>query len=883
MSRERREWTASVLSLALVSLIPLVAQPEPIWVEGESAAQADVLKHPWYHGQVKKGELSGGEFVSHFSNEKEGRVRYEVAVPEAGDYLLWIRANPVQSRMSLSVDGGKEIEVDFKRGQTGNTNIAADGKPDLRFLAWSEVGSFKLEGGKHRLEFRFTSKNSHHGAIDCFVLAPPDFKPMGILKPDQIARQREKLAKENEGWVPWLGDPSAKGGSMIDLRFLNEKYAGEKGGVVAKGPDFVFRKTGEKVRFWAVNGPPHDLHGEDLAKCARMLASKGVNMVRLHGKVFNESTGELDRAKTEHIREVVAAMKKEGIYSHLSIYFPLWMKPKPGPGWREGYDGNKHPFALLYFEPDFQELHRQWLKAALDGLLDEPAVFGIELVNEDSLFFWTFADRNIPDPQLRKFEKQFGDWAVAKHGSVAKAIEAWGGMKHPRDGDGRLGFRPLWNIVNERKPRDRDTVEFLMSSQRGYYGETVEWLRGTGFKGLVTASNWHTADPVFLGPLEKYSYTVGDFIDRHGYFGCMHSGDNAAWSIRDGHIYGDRSGLRFDPEKPSGPKLFSNPVIDPEYNGMPSMISETTYNRPNRYRVEAPWLFACYGALQGSDAVVHFALDSSDWAVKPGFFMQPWTLMTPTQVGQFPAAAVLFRESLVREGPVIADYRLSVDDAVALKGSPIAHAANLDELRKSDVPEDDGMPRRGIDPLAHFMGRVRLEIGDGPSTKDAGMGRIGPSDVVRGGELELDYARGLLTVRAEGAQGVVGAIEGTFSLPALAVRSTMELGAIVAVSMDGKPLAESGKVLLQVMSEEKATGFRTEPTSDGRKRIVSIGKDPWLVRELSGEAGLRRADAESLTVHALDRDGRVVASNKGARKFGFRPACPYYLITAGGE
>jgi len=84
-------------------------------------------------------------------------------------------------------------------------------------------------------------------------------------------------------------------------------------------------------------------------------------------------------------------------------------------------------------------------------------------------------------------------------------------------------------------------------------------------------------------------------------------------------------------------------------------ISETTFNRPNRYRSEAPLFFAAYGALQGSDAIIHFALDGVRWSVKPGFWMQPWTLASPAMLGQFPGAALLFRRGLIAPGAVLAD------------------------------------------------------------------------------------------------------------------------------------------------------------------------------------------------------------------------------------
>jgi hypothetical protein len=159
------------------------------------------------------------------------------------------------------------------------------------------------------------------------------------------------------------------------------------------------------------------------------------------------------------------------------------------------------------------------------ALIDEPALMGIEIVNEDSYFFWTFDAKNIPDPQLRILEKQFGDWLSEKHGSLDKALAAWGAGRLKRDapGEGRIAFRPLWNMFNEKTKRDQETAAFLLESQMGFYQRNCATLRELGFEGLVTCSNWTTASAEVFGPLEKYSYTAGDLIDRHGYFGCFHN------------------------------------------------------------------------------------------------------------------------------------------------------------------------------------------------------------------------------------------------------------------------------------------------------------------------------------------------------------------------
>lgn len=884
----------SAMIVRLLLLLSLAAAAaDPIWIEGESPVESKVTKHPWYHGEVKAGLLSGGGFLSHFDEAFPGTAAYQVEVKEAGEYELWLRANPIQSRLMLQLDGGPYSPVDLTQRQTGHTNIARDDKPDLRFLAWASAGKFKLAAGKHRIAFRFDSANANHGALDCFVLAAGDFEPSGILKPAELAAQREQLAVENAGWTPWLPARDRFEPAAIDLRHLNERMAGEKGGIAAKDGGFIHRTTGEPVRLWGVNGPPHELKGEELAACARMLAKRGVNLVRLHGAVFDEKTGALDPARVAHVHEVVAAMKKEGIHSLLSVYFPLWMKPAPGPGWREGYDGKSHPFALLFFEPEFQKLYRGWLEALLAKpgpqgvmLAKEPAVMGVELVNEDSFFFWTFDEKNIPAPQLRKLEALFHQWAVKKHGTAEKALAAWENLRHPHDGDGRLGFRPLYQIFTDRTPRDRDTAAFLMETQRGFYESTRTWLRGLGYQGLITASNWTTANNDILGPLEKYSYTAGDFIDRHGYFGCRHRGEHAAWSIREGHTYRDRSALRFEPESPGEAPDFSHPAVDVQVNGMPSMISETAWTRPNRHRGEAPLFYAAYGALQGSDAVVHFALDSAGWAVKPGFFMQPWTLMTPTQAGQFPAAALIFRQGRIREGEVLADFSLTLADALDLKGSPLVPPANLDELRKADAG-DAPVPAakaREVDPLIHYAGRTSLRIGTEGATRGADLSRLIDRRAKRvtssTGELVLDYGKGLLTLRAPSAQGALGDLKSgsTLALPDLEIVSPLELGQIVVVSLDGLPLATSRRMLLQVMTEEKASGFTTVPVAAGERRITALGSDPWLFRAPAGEVRFKRADAATLKVTALNLNGRPVESATGAARVTLRSEAVYYLI-----
>jgi hypothetical protein len=679
-------------------------------------------------------------------------------------------------------------------------------------------------------------------------------------------------AGRGESWFSFDPAPDPFRESPIDLRRLNERFAGEHGRIAVLGEGFVHSANNRPIRFWGVNGLPAGLSsGDTLTSTARRLAKYGVNLVRLHGAMFDKS-GDLDAEKLARTLRSVEALKAQGIYSHLSLYFPLWMAPPANHPWLVGYDGKKHPFTALMFNPAFQRHYRDWWRALLltpnpdtgSRLVDDPAVFGVEMQNEDSFFFWTF-DENIPDEQMQILESQFGVWVAARHGTLETALENWGGQKSPRDDlpSGRIGLRPLRSILEGRSSRDRDTVRFLLATQRKFYVETYRFLRSLGFKGLITASNWITASPELFGPLEKWSYGAGDFMDRHGYFAVMHEGEQSSWTIQEGHRFADRSALRFDARVPGGPKQFANPVMEASYEGKPSMISETTWNRPNRFRSEAPLYFAAYGALQDIDAVVHFALDGDRWwSVNAGGWVQPQTLMTPSLAGQFPAAALIFRLGLLKPGTVLARLNLNKQDLLDLKGSRFP----------------------AIEPLLHLVGRMNVSFTDAPDKLEiqdlnAFVDRASQSVRSSTGELSLDYGKGLLTLNAASAQGASGDLKagGVIRLRDISIQSGLDNAHIVMVALDGQPISRSRSLLLQAMSEEKPTGFATEDEGGGVKRITRIGRNPFQVRSLHGR--VTSSSLGMLQIQPLDLNGYPKGPAYGAAELDLLPHTNYYHLS----
>ena len=354
-----------------------------------------------------------------------------------------------------------------------------------------------------------------------------------------------------------------------------------------------------------------------------------------------------------------------------------------------------------------------------------------------------------------------------------------------------------------------------------------------------------------------------------------------------GQVYSDRDALRFESADPGKPGEIVNPVMDPHYDGKPSVISETSFDRPNRYRSEAPLYYACYGALQDSSEFIFFALDTDHWSVKPGYFMQPWTLMSPAAMGQFPAAAFIYRQGLVSPGDVLVDLNLKIGDLENLQGTPMPQDASFDALRLKDVPGGTVLKANSvIDPLVHFAGRTSVNFSEGGGASklvdlSPFIDHASQTVMSTNRQLKLDYGKGTLVINAPAAQGISGNLKslGKTETADLSINSEMELGHIIAIAMDGKPLATSGKILLQVMSEERASGFRTEDAGGGKQRITDIGHDPWLIKDLSGTVKFKRTDAGSLKVVALDGDGYPVKPAGTATQIQLNEETVYYLIT----
>ena len=708
---------------------------------------------------------------------------------------------------------------------------------------------------------------------------------------------------------------------LLNLRYLNEKFAGENGFIKlsSDGNSFVNGK-GKEVRFWASNGGSlaaefNDLQLDTLAK---FLAKMGVNIIRYHGAINpvgkSSNLPDVNTKELNNIWRSVSAMKKQGIYTVISPFWPHnghmgGFVPKE---WGiDGYANQDDLWSVLFFDEKLQLGYKSWVKALYTRpnpytgipLKDEPAVAIIQIENEDSAFFWTIS--NIKPELDKKIRSQYAEWLIKKYGSLIKLHAIWGNLTNKKGDDFAnklVGLLPIYELTIPAKGfnalRLNDQTEFIAWKQRSFYDSMANYYRKElGCKQLINGNNWRTASQSRLLDLERWTNSGIDVIAVNKYFDPQHHGSgNDGWRIDPGDFYAAPSALKTPENLPTNIK---------HVNGHPMMVTESAWNLPNKYQTEGPLLVAAYGGLTGLDAFFWFNPSATTFSNQPYYTfidlkgqhpLNRWTTSTPGEIGMFPANALIHRLGYVK-------FKKSVTEKRTLKGlyqreiPAIFEEQPFDPNRDFNLNIDTTEGKQELSPLTFLTGGVSTSY---QAKKDRIKLHANLKELINTeekiitsatSEQQLDYRNGIFSLNTPKAKAVSGFISKVQSInfdKSVTIESKNQYLTIELVSLDGKDIVNSRKILLQIGTIFRPTDWLEEPSllkQEGKQlkgfKITNTGKMPWLGMPLI-ETIISVKNPLIKKATQLDAAGYAIKTLPlEFRGGGFRLLCPqdsYYIL-----
>src|SRR5690606_4780591 len=182
---------------------------------------------------------------------------------------------------------------------------------------WITLSPVTLAAGEHTLRIELT-QSGKPAAFDAFVLTRGSFVPRGKLKPGETA------VSDHPDWFVFDPDISHES-TPLDYP-IAQAPAGQRGYLQASNGKLRFADGDENVRFWGVNSSHDILDAPSVVheRYDRHLAKWGINLMRLHGSFVSEELTRIDKRKLNQLFSLHSALRREGIYLALSIYFPIW-------------------------------------------------------------------------------------------------------------------------------------------------------------------------------------------------------------------------------------------------------------------------------------------------------------------------------------------------------------------------------------------------------------------------------------------------------------------------------------------------------------------------------------------------------------------------------
>ena len=631
------------------------------------------------------------------------------------------------------------------------------------------------------------------------------------------------VVKAGPDWIPLDYAKDIEAGSALDFsnQGLQDAPAGKYGWLKNVGGHFAFeKKPGAKQRFYGVNlcfdanFPDHDFADQLVTRLVRL----GYNAVRVHhyesanGVVKGAADGlALNAERMDRLDYLLAKCFEKGIYVTTDFFTS---RPVTWRAIGIDRDGtmNKQVYKNMILVHD--GAFRNWAAFAKNLMThvnpytgrayrDEPGLPFVSLINEGHLTWcWN---------EIRSEEAMKAAWAK------------WLAEKRQADPAFGKGCDDIQNV----SIYSGVGISFMAEIERAGVRRMTDFLRKeVGVKALFTNQNCggHYA-PLLSVADELYDYVDDHFYVDHPQF------LGKSWSLP------SRCG---NANPVLGGKL---PALSCAFTRMPTKpftITEWNFSGPGMFRGVGGIMTGAVAALQDWDGLWRFAYSHGlsgmlDRKGTPGYFDVATDPLG--QAGDRASVCLFLRGDLAP----LADGVAQLITPEALK----ATAASMKDV----VPawNNAAWQIRTATATKPAKGFASCDL-------KACFGSVeAPVALQENAAIALDRERGtfrIVTPKTAGGFAPRGAMRaGDVAFDVCGVPAT-----VWASSLDGRPLAQSRRILVTHLTDVQADGnVYAEPA---KKTLLKWGAYPPVVRNGQAKVGLAVADAEKFEVWALETSGR---------------------------
>ena len=343
-----------------------------------------------------------GRLISEPSRGEKRAIKLPLGLQEIGKRI---------KRVALEDTQSKTCQIELAPA----CDVAADGAVRIILASGTFPASTPVQ---HAMTFHFPADFTHYAGA-------------GEIPPEP----------GSQDWFPFTPDADHAAPSEIGMSDWLEKPAGKHGRIVRRGDQLIYNS--QPIKLWGLNlcystcAPEKQLAEQR----ARFYAEYGVNAVRLHkyadgpgwaGIQSKDSFVEFDSEGLDRMDYLVAKLKEQGIYVKLSAHFG---SQKLGPGDRRfvpfldefgEFDGRKNrvttPHSGVHYCGELQDVQIRQIVNLLKhrnpytGLTyaEDPAISFVEIINEQSILFFTSMTPLKASPTIRRQDGQAVQRLVAR-------------------------------------------------------------------------------------------------------------------------------------------------------------------------------------------------------------------------------------------------------------------------------------------------------------------------------------------------------------------------------------------------------------------------------------------------------------------------------------